>query len=855
MRRKLALAFVLSLLSLNSIELTAFGEEIEKVETINSDIEFNGSSITYKGEEIKLGKRCIYVNSSLGEDADKYDFVYSDIKEALSKTALTDGTQLQPMKIYLEPNVYWIDNPDATDTLEKKEGYDLPYGMVVECENLNIIGLCDNPSDVVIAGNRGQSHGANGNYTMFHFVGDGLKMENVTIGNYCSIDLVYEKDTTKNKEKRAEAITQAQLATLDGDKFFAQNCSFIGRLNLVPVSGGERSLYKNCHFEMTDDSLNGNAVYLDCDFDFYGNRPIYNTFKTGSVFLNCLFNSKINSMDFEPNQYFTKEGGPVTAIDCKYITNEEIGFRWTKYPNAELRCYDYNNSADGKNTVIDKNSKTTVSLDGTKALNAYKFKYRGEEYYNIYNLLKGDDDWDILNMKNAVKGAEIKDNENYSAVATYLEIKSDLEEIESEKDEANITGSAYYFYNKPSEDKIKWSISEADSEYAQLIENENGSCVLKGINNSEEHKNITVYAQTDSGLKGAVCVNVKPIVLPSPKFTKKPEILKNNDTLVLNYSLELGDREDKSIISWYRCSDQNGNEPILTAVSRFDEPLSAYKLSEGDEGYFIMAKIEPKHIRSNAGEPIYVIFENKINKSDILSENSINTDFKNFPTSIQSEIKEGFWTVDQYKPSDVEKISVSDTETEPWAYGETGNGSIGSGLYQNVQGARLMYTPMEKIYSDMELNINLDPAKTAGQGFGSAGQYMDLCVKFDTKTLTGYGLRILRSPEASNGVVFVLVKYENGSITEISERVMSSCYLTDCNINLKTENGKIYAAAQTSSPQPEDRKEAGYSHNVSLSAEINDNNFGGFMLQHTGTTGTGGWQNTTMLHNLNISYK
>ena len=46
----------------------------------------------------------------------------------------------------------------------------------------------------------------------------------------------------------------------------------------------------------------------------------------------------------------------------------------------------------------------------------------------------------------------------------------------------------------------------------------------------------------------------------------------------------------------------------------------------------------------------------------------------------------------------------------------------------------------------MSLTLNVDPTKTAGQGFGSAtGQYMDVCLKFDTRSLTGYGLRIIRT--------------------------------------------------------------------------------------------------------------
>ena len=59
-----------------------------------------------------------------------------------------------------------------------------------------------------------------------------------------------------NQAKRTDTITQAQLADMSGDKMFADNCNFISRLNLVPISGASRNLYNNCHFESTDDALN-----------------------------------------------------------------------------------------------------------------------------------------------------------------------------------------------------------------------------------------------------------------------------------------------------------------------------------------------------------------------------------------------------------------------------------------------------------------------------------------------------------------------------------------------------------------------------------------------------------------------
>ena len=234
---------------------------------------FTGDSIFYCQKKICLNEHTVYLDGSMDDDeVSQYSYVYNDIRDVFQH-ALINGSETEPMEVYIAPYVYWIDNPEATDTLQRTEGYSLPYGMVVKCEYLHLYGLTDNPYQVVIAGNRGQSNGANGNYTLFHFDGDGLKMENLTLGNYCNVDLDYSWNPALNQKKRTNTITQAQLATLSGDKFLAVNCNFISRLNLRPVSGGDRSLYYNCHFESTDDALNGNAVYEKCSFDFYGGRP------------------------------------------------------------------------------------------------------------------------------------------------------------------------------------------------------------------------------------------------------------------------------------------------------------------------------------------------------------------------------------------------------------------------------------------------------------------------------------------------------------------------------------------------------------------------------------------------------
>lgn len=820
-------------------------------------VEFGGTYIKYQGETIQLSETAIYVDGSLSDElAAQYPYVYNDITKALSADALKNGTADNPMTVYVAPYVYWIDDPAATDTVQKTEGYSVPYGMVVNSDYLTIKGLTGNPDNVVLAGNRGQSHASNGNYTMFRFNCSGaLTVKNITIGNYCSVDLDYPLMSELNQAKRTDTITQAQLADMSGDKMFADNCNFISRLNLVPISGASRNLYNNCHFESTDDALNGNAVYVGCDFDFYGNRPLYSSYNTGSTFLGCTFNCKILNVEAEPTQFFTKEGGTITAVDCVYNSNLSVPITmgWTKFPSDSLKCYQSNIIHNGKNiTIGGEGAKETVDMTGKSVLNAYKVVSGGKTYYNTYNLLKGTDDWDPLGVKDVIAAA------GQEAVATQLTIKSDVSEIESGKETASVGGTVNYFYGtNDTTQKITYSVSDEDKAYVKLTDNGDGTCKVEGTNNDDAAKKVIINASTESGLEAAVGITVKPSKLDAPEYIKTPVITNDGQgSLKVDYSLDLGSREDMSAISWYRCTDAEGSNKVLVAVTRNDSPEYTYKLTAGDVGYYIMAKVESKNIRSDYGTPVNTVYDKAIGVKDVRSKN-LSTDFSNFPNTKQSEIKAGFWTVDYNRPADTEsfgKWQGADTE-EPWVYGVTGNGCVGAGLYQGTQGSRLMYTPVEGTYGDMSLKLVVDPAKTAGQGFGSAGQYMDVLLKFDTSTLTGYGLRIIRTKASSNAVTFVLVKYDNGAVTEISDEVIASCYVTGCTISLKTEGNKLTAHVETPTEQLADQVAKGYPHVVDLTADIAANSFGGVAIQHTGTTGTGGWQNTTMLHNLDITWE
>ena len=92
----------------------------------------------------------------------------------------------------------------------------------------------------------------------------------------------------------------------------------------------------------------------------------------------------------------------------------------------------------------------------------------------------------------------------------------------------------------------------------------------------------------------------------------------------------------------------------------------------------------------------------------------------------------------------------------------------------------------------MSVTWRIDPAKDGGQGFASARmQYLDCFIKFDNESLTGYALRAIRTTKYANAVDVLLVRYDKGEVSPVSEPVTVDCFLTGCVLRIWTE-GNLY---------------------------------------------------------------
>lgn len=835
----------------------ALAENVEGYVALDAEdpVEFGGDYIVYGGETITLNEKAIFIDGSLSDEvAERYEHVYNDFVEAAA--AFVDGTEEEPMKVYLAPYVYWIDDPDDEE-IRTAAGGDTPYGLVINCDNLHLIGLTKNPYHVVLAVNRGQTQGAKGNYTMFYIDGRGTQTENLTMGNYCNVDLEYPLKPELSREKRTETITQSQLVITNGDKVIAKNCNFLSRLNACPFVGSARALFVDCHIECGDDALPGTAVFLDCTLRFTSSKPFYNTSGTGAVFLNCDITS-----DVQGTQYLTKAGGTVTLVDCNFISDHP-GFKieWTPEPAADLKCVQSNITLNGEPCVIAEGSANTINVTGTEAAKAFVLIDGDKTIYNTYNLLQGSDGWDPLHNKAEIEAVDVK----YTLFPFLMNTAPSVKSVKK-GDTGTIKTMLRNFRNVAggiTSDTITWSVDEALKDYISITDNGDGSCNFTVLKSEDANVTGRVYAKSSMGYAASTYFNITPDVVSAPGFAEAPtvsigqEIREKADgtgehvgCVMVNYKLDK-EAQDISVIDWYRVS-ADGSEKTRVATSRLDMPEYTYILTAGDVGYYIMAEVTPKTLNSQPGEKLSATTDRVITEED-MPQTVISTNFQNFPTDVQNAVKPGFWTVEGFKPLDTAEYDWKAKTGEAWAYtvGEGGAKDV-YGLTQTVRGSRILYTPVEGNYGDMSVTLQVAPCKSAGQGFGSAtAQYMDVLLKMDTENLNGYALRIERTGKYSNAVDFKLMKYTNGMAEAISEPISASCYNTLCTIVLKLEGTTLTAHVETTKKQNDEQAAAGLAHIVDLSAEVEPNVFGGVGVTHTGTAGA----NATLLTQLDVAWE
>ena len=741
------------------------------------------------GQRPSLDARHLLVDGSLSDtEAARTPYVFNDFRQALAHVA--DSATL-----YIKPWVYWVDNPDSPKVVTGVNGHE-PFGMTIRAQKLRLVGLSADARDVVLASQRGQTQGAVGNFTMFNFLVDTLAVENLTMGNYCNVDLDYRLRPELSRPRRSDAITQAHVGYVRGRLMQARNVRFVSRLNLNPLCGADESTYDSCHFECTDDALNGNATYRHCSIDLYGQKPFWSTHGRGAMFVDCDFYVKGNNREMA----FMKQGGPLTLIDCRYHAPDSTYIAWAPYPQPWLRCYQQNFTLNGQPYLIgNRQPQNTVVLSGYDAMSV-----------------------------------------------PYMAISRHEARLLTGKDTLVLHSDAPH-----------WRVQPGFERYVTVSAMGGDSVRIVPTNNSNDEASFCVEAYTDDSLRAACLLTVSPSRLPTPAFKTKPVLRTDRQTnrAWVDYELDLQGQRDESEVMWWRSLGiEAPGAPDTHSVAV--RKGTGYPFTMADHYHRISVYMRRKGHRSDfsAWERVGSVgaADNIMDahRWDKARSRQLDTDFSHLPLDWQESRDPGFWVVDGYKPADTADYPWTFNRSKPmWTYGEGFNGAVGRGLLQAQRGARLMYTPVGRYYENMRMTLEVDPTKTAGQGFGSAtGQYMDVCLKFNTHTLTGFGLRIERTPKQAKAVDFVLVEYDHGKVRPISQAVTATCYRTGCTIALSVVDTVFKAHVETTTPKPADST---LPHSVDLEATITPNHESGLAIQHTGSCG----ESTTMLHRLKVTWE
>lgn len=819
--------------------------------------------ISRAGYTFTPNEKCLYVTTHKEKASlPTSPFIFTDIKDALS--AVKEGTEDHPMRVMIAPSVYWLDNPEDPAIRRPQDKSGTPYAITVDCPYLHLIGLSDRPEEVILAVNRGQTQGAVGNFTMMLLKGDGLRAENITFGNYCNVDLVYPSNPGLNRKKRSNAIVQAQLVHCAGsDKVFVRNCRFISRLNLCPFVGARRTLFDNCYFECTDDALSGSAVYYRCRFTLFSSKPFYGTTSTGAVFLDCDLYTHTRDQ-----QYLTKVPGVVSMIDCRWHTlydaaHAPLQISWTRDASSTV-CYQHNVTLNGAPYIIDKDRpEGNILLSDQSILKAYKLTHQGKVIYNLCNLLGADDGWDPLDQRPLLSQIEASSRQSLTRIPTLLSLTPSHLNMEAQG-QTEILESRYYL----------WGAFPASRESHEMLTKGynqwEASGVLKiqprdfntAFCTSQSHfytpTDATVTMAADCGLHARAMIRLKPHLKAAPQFASPPTLSyeKKRRAITLSYTITPGNEDDCSRVVWYRLTDPEQMDTIAVKYGTESAERTIYPISRADRDYYLMAAITPRRRDTHFGETQYVIMQHPISdkqvKWDLFDQHSLHTDFTDIPCHYQPHIRPGFWTFDAHKPADTHEYDWTPNPQNAWRYGTAPDNAQGKGLVQQSRGARLFYTPARRGCGDMRVRWIMDPCKSGGQGFGSAtGQYLDLYIKMDAKTLTGYGLRIERTPHHDRAVTFTLMRYDHGHATPISPPRPSACFRTSCTVELTLRGHYLTAMAVTSAPISHETLPSDVATSISLRAEVEPGDGTSIGLQHTGSVGA----SATLIHHVEAEWK
>ena len=370
--------------------------------------------------------------------------------------------------------------------------------------------------------------------------------------------------------------------------------------------------------------------------------------------------------------------------------------------------------------------------------------------------------------------------------------------------------------------------------------------VVKARNMTEEAQYAAITAKPSNGFYVTAHVYVEPKLIDPPAVTVAPKLNAPVDGKVsVDYALDLGGREDQSLITWFTCDDDSGANPKMRAVSRGNQPLKAYTLMPGDAGKYVRVSVEPKHRVSNPGPAVYAMSATAIAASDILSS-TVSPNFRNFVEAPTNAPVSGLWAIqgdwtivagdnlmNGYGIRAGRSVGVrpgggggrQTAATLPNAGTVSGTAGIG--------GSSLLYFKDGDI-RDMQVDLVMTPDKTEGTVFAVPGApndsgphnaHGDIYVKYDPLTKNGYSLRYWRTTQSAAACMYQFYKIENGVGSPLNDKqVLSGVFKQNSFLTLRVTGSTMSVTAHNSVDD----------ETLSMEGKIAPNRFGGAGVWSTG---------------------
>jgi Pectinesterase len=677
------------------------------------------------------------------------------------------GTPGKPTVIGVKPDVYLL-----------HVGESAPYSMQITKNNITILGLTDDRRKVVFADNRCKDEGATNDGFIFIINADGFTMMNLTVLDYCNIDYEYPGDPSKNLKMRNPVVSQGVVIQMSGDKHLYSHVAFLSRLDTTVLSA-TRAYFTNVFIEGTADFIaqRPGSVGVFKDSMAYFPNGGGGLAAQGLVFINTVFKAS-KGMVFYSDEGNTENsvGTPDTLIDCVVPTTAHVA--WMAHPAMHQNNYSFTyrlKDSDGKPTRVKDSEANPGTYNLSRELSDEEAKT-----FNPWNLLRGPlngpaDDWDPANVRAQYEnnGSDVFRMSVTGPAPAGTRVGPGhivSPTVRTGTTDAPITVTPFPARTNAA---ITWT---TPSPLVTLSSTAGNKVTITGNNHTSRAEWVVVEAKAANGFHVMVPVNVEPAFIDPPKFTSQPIVAAPlSGKVAVHYALDLGGREDQSLITWSQCDDAACATPRTIAVSRGDQPLKSYTLTAGDVGKVLRVSIQPKHNISERGPAVVATASKSIVAANVTST-TINPNFRNFVATESPAIENSEWTVIGTWASVAGDKLVN-------GYGLRINGLAGSAPRGTnppqgitVNGVRvpnpyaaLLYQN-DKPTGDMTVKVSMTPDKTAGQGFALSGspddlplqERADIFIKYDPRTKNGYSLRFWRTLKSEGKCVFQLYKIEDG---------------------------------------------------------------------------------------------